>query len=91
MTGFSPQVMLAVVLLFAAPLQAQAQGEPNAKTATKTQTQAKAQTQTQRFPPFDPERFFMLGDADLDGRLSLGEYRDFLRSSPRMQRRDRDN
>lgn len=32
---------------------------------------------------FDPERLFMLGDADLDGRLSLDEYRDFLRSSPR--------
>ena len=27
----------------------------------------------------------MLGDADLDGRLSLDEYRDFLRSSPRMK------
>ncbi len=34
---------------------------------------------------FDPERIFMLGDADLDGRLSLDEYRDFLRSSPRMR------
>jgi hypothetical protein len=27
----------------------------------------------------------MLGDADLDGRLSHDEYRDFLRSSPRMK------
>ena len=36
-------------------------------------------------PAFDPERIFMLGDADLDGRLSLEEYRDFLRSSPRMR------
>ena len=41
--------------------------------------------QTQRFPAFDPERIFILGDADLDGRLSLEEYRDFLRSSPRMR------
>ncbi len=47
--------------------------------------QADAQTQPRRFPPFDPERIFMLGDADLDGRLSLDEYRDFLRSSPRMK------
>jgi len=46
---------------------------------------APAQTQAQRFPAFDPERIFMLGDADLDGRLSLDEYRDFLRSSPRMK------
>jgi hypothetical protein len=45
----------------------------------------RAQTQAQRFPAFDPERIFMLGDADLDGRLSLDEYRDFLRSSPRMK------
>ena len=37
------------------------------------------------FPAFDPERIFMLGDADLDGRLSLDEYRDFLRVSPRMK------
>jgi hypothetical protein len=43
------------------------------------------QTQAQRFPAFDPERIFMLGDADLDGRLSLDEYREFLRSSPRMK------
>ena len=41
--------------------------------------------QTQRFPAFDPERIFVLGDADLDGRLSLEEYRDFVRSSPRMR------
>ena len=41
--------------------------------------------QAQRFPAFDPERIFVLGDADLDGRLSLDEYRDFLRSSPRMR------
>src|SRR5947209_4883173 len=33
--------------------------------------QAPAQAQAQRFPAFDPERIFMLGDADLDGRLSL--------------------
>ena len=44
-----------------------------------------ASAQTQRFPAFDPERIFVLGDADLDGRLSLEEYRDFLRSSPRMR------
>ena len=47
--------------------------------------QAQTQKQPQRFPPFDPERIFMLGDADLDGRLSQDEYRDFLRSSPRMR------
>ncbi len=41
--------------------------------------------QTQRFPAFDPERIFVMGDADLDGRLSLDEYRDFMRSSPRMR------
>ena len=44
-----------------------------------------AAAQTQRFPAFDPERIFVLGDADLDGRLSLDEYRDFMRSSPRMR------
>jgi hypothetical protein len=44
-----------------------------------------AQVQAQRPPAFDPERIFMLGDADLDGRLSLDEYREFLRSSPRMK------
>src|ERR1700724_2880755 len=41
--------------------------------------------QPQRFAAFDPERIFILGDADLDGRLSLDEYRDFLRTSPRMR------
>ncbi len=45
----------------------------------------RASAQAQRFPAFDPERIFVLGDADLDGRLSLDEYRDFLRSSPRMK------
>jgi Protein of unknown function (DUF1553)/Protein of unknown function (DUF1549)/Planctomycete cytochrome C/EF hand len=44
-----------------------------------------AAAQAQRPPAFDPERIFILGDADLDGRLSLEEYRDFLRSSPRMR------
>ena len=44
-----------------------------------------ASGQTQRFPAFDPERIFVLGDADLDCRLSLPEYRDFMRSSPRMR------
>ena len=44
-----------------------------------------AAAQAQRFPAFDPERIFILGDADLDGRLSLEEYRDFLLSSPRMR------
>ncbi|HWB09645.1 MAG TPA: DUF1553 domain-containing protein [Pirellulales bacterium] len=38
----------------------------------------------QRFT-FDAERVFSLGDADLDGRLSLDEYREFLRNSPRMR------
>ena len=45
----------------------------------------RAVAQTQRFPAFDPERIFVLGDADLDGRLSLDEYREFVRSSPRMR------
>ena len=49
------------------------------------EARAQTQKQAQRFPAFDPERIFMLGDADLDGRLSLDEYRDFLRSSPRMR------
>ncbi len=44
-----------------------------------------AAAQAQRFPAFDPEPIFILGDADLDGRLSLDEYRDFLRTSPRMR------
>ncbi|MGP0063271.1 MAG: DUF1553 domain-containing protein [Isosphaeraceae bacterium] len=44
-----------------------------------------AQAHGQQFPAFDPERIFMMGDGDLDGRLSLDEYRDFLRSSPRMR------
>jgi hypothetical protein len=48
-------------------------------------TSTQAQTQTQGSPTVDPERIFMLGDADLDGRLSLDEYRNFLRSSPRMK------
>ncbi|MDR3632506.1 MAG: DUF1549 domain-containing protein [Isosphaeraceae bacterium] len=65
MTGFSARMLPVVILLLAAPSQ--------------------AQTQAQRFPAFDPERIFMLGDADLDGRLSLDEYREFLRSAPRMK------
>src|SRR5262249_46323700 len=46
---------------------------------------AAAQAQARRFPAFDPERMFMIGDADLDGRLSLDEYREQLRASPRMR------
>src|SRR4051812_80523 len=45
----------------------------------------RAAAQAQRFPAFDPERIFILGDADLDGRLSLDEYRDQLRASPRRR------
>jgi hypothetical protein len=41
--------------------------------------------QAQRFSFFDPERIFMLGDADLDGRLSLDEFLELYRSSPRMK------
>jgi hypothetical protein len=41
--------------------------------------------QVQRFPPFDPERIFMAGDADLDGWLSLEEFRELYRFSPRMK------
>jgi hypothetical protein len=44
-----------------------------------------ASAQAQRPPAFDLELIFILGDADLDGRLSLDEYRDFLRSSPRFR------
>ncbi|MDB5349960.1 MAG: Protein of unknown function (DUF1553)/Protein of unknown function (DUF1549)/Planctomycete [Planctomycetota bacterium] len=46
---------------------------------------SRTSAQVQRLPAFDPERIFLLGDADLDGRLSLDEYRDFLRTSPRMR------
>ena len=46
---------------------------------------AAAPVRAQTFPAFDPERVFMLGDADLDGRLSLDEYKEFQRSSPRMR------
>jgi hypothetical protein len=28
----------------------------------------------QQFPVFDPERFLMLGDASLDGRLAFAEF-----------------
>jgi hypothetical protein len=42
------------------------------------------QALAQRFQ-FDAERIFMLGDADLDGRLSLDEYGEFLRNSPRYR------
>jgi len=44
-----------------------------------------AETQAQRPAAFDPERGFQLGDADLDGFLSLDEYRDQLRSSRRRR------
>ena len=71
MSALPARAMPAIILLLT--VQAPAQ----------TQTQAKAQAQ--RFPAFDPERIFMLGDADLDSRLSRDEYRDFLRSSPRMR------
>jgi Protein of unknown function (DUF1553)/Protein of unknown function (DUF1549)/Planctomycete cytochrome C/EF hand len=43
------------------------------------------QTTAQRVPAFDPERIFAFGDTDLDGRLSLEEYREHLRASPRMK------
>ena len=62
-----------------------ADGSPVWHCPAPTQAARPAKTQAQRFPAFDPERIFMLGDADLDGRLSLDEYRDFLRSSPRMR------
>jgi hypothetical protein len=44
-----------------------------------------AAAQGQRFPAFDPERIFAMGDTDLDARLSLDEYREQLRFSPRMR------
>ena len=43
------------------------------------------QATAQRGPAFDPERIFAFGDTDLDGRLSLEEYREQLRASPRMK------
>ena len=43
------------------------------------------QATAQRFPGFDPERIFAFGDTDLDGRLSLEEYREHLRASPRFK------
>ncbi len=46
---------------------------------------APAAAQNGRFPAFDPERIFAFGDTDLDDRLSLDEYRELLRSSPRMK------
>src|SRR6516164_4114994 len=45
----------------------------------------RAAAQVPRLPAIDPERIFMLGDADLDGRLSLDEFRELYRSSPRMK------
>jgi hypothetical protein len=44
----------------------------------------RAAGQAQRFT-FDPERIFILGDADLDGRLSLEEFKELNRASPRMR------
>ena len=49
-------------------------------------TSGRISAQTSRTFVFDPERIFILGDADLDGRLSLDEYQDFLRAFPRMNR-----
>jgi hypothetical protein len=46
---------------------------------------SRVMAQVQRFPAYDPERIFMLDDADLDGRLSLDEFRELYRSSPRMK------
>jgi cytochrome c553 len=43
----------------------------------------RAAAQVQRPPAFDPERIFMFGDADLDGKLSLDEFRELYRLSPR--------
>lgn len=43
------------------------------------------QVAAQQFPAFDPERIFAFGDTDLDGKLSLAEYREQLRASPRMK------
>jgi hypothetical protein len=54
-------------------------------TLSPVQTYAQTPKQVPRPPAFDPERIFMMGDADLDGRLSLDEYREFLRTSPRMR------
>jgi hypothetical protein len=38
--------------------------------------------QAQQMPAFDPERIFMLGDADLDGMLTRDEYTELLRGAP---------
>jgi hypothetical protein len=43
------------------------------------------QVMAQRVPAFDPERIFAFGDTGLDGKLSLEEYREHLRASPRMK------
>ena len=42
-----------------------------------------APAMTQQFA-FAPERLFVMGDTDLDGRLALDEYWDFMRNAPRM-------
>lgn len=47
--------------------------------------EANAQPQNRRLPAFDPERIFTFGDTDLDDRLALEEYRELIRSSPRMK------
>jgi hypothetical protein len=44
-----------------------------------------SQSIAQQFGAFDPERIFAFGDTDLDGRLSLDEYRELCRASPRMK------
>jgi cytochrome c553 len=39
----------------------------------------------QQFPAIDPERAFATSDADLDGRLTLDEFREQARNSPRLK------
>src|SRR4051794_11271688 len=34
----------------------------------------------------DPERAFSFGDTDLDGKLSLDEFRELLRNGPRLKK-----
>jgi hypothetical protein len=42
--------------------------------------------QIQQMPAPDPERGFAFGDTDLDGRLSLEEFRELIRNVPRLKK-----
>ncbi len=40
----------------------------------------------QQFPAPDPERGFTFGDTDLDGKLTLDEFRDLLLNGPQIKK-----